>query len=327
MIEQEKLSREEVLKKLDISDDTLSLYERELEINNEPASSGLENFTPEDLNTLEMLHKLSASGLTYNEIRLLSSFSELVKNVDIEGKDEIKNLLSLSPVYRLKQSLNLSRQELNMLKEKVKELEESLKKEMEYRASSKDPNGSLVLQKELEIKEKAIINLDRQLSETLSELALYKENKGIPVKGKKTKELYKNITEKDEEITKLKKTNQELTDEFEKTKEETNELTERLELMEDEISEMEQEVEERYQEQLNALRAQIEGLIESKQKEWESYYVQSNEQHRKELLTMQRKHEQEILRLKRKIKEQFDEIEEIKTIKNPFLGLLKIGQR
>ena len=97
--------------------------------------------------------------------------------------------------------------------------------------------------------------------------------------------------------------------------------------MEDEIAEMELEVEERYHEQISSLREQIEGLIQKKQNEWDNFYSKTGEQHRKELLTLQRKHEQEILRLKQIIKEQTEELDELKTYRNPIAGLLRIGTR
>ena len=43
MSNQETLNREEILKQLNIPDDTLSLYEHELEIETDPASPGLES--------------------------------------------------------------------------------------------------------------------------------------------------------------------------------------------------------------------------------------------------------------------------------------------
>ncbi len=332
MQDQEKLSRETILKQLNIADDTLSLYEKELEIDAEP---GLETFTSEDIESIQMFHKLRESGLTLNEIRLLSSFSEVLKNVDFEGKDELKNLLSISPLHRLKQTLNISKQELNSLRSKAQELEELLKKEIESRVG-KGIGNIAILEKELEERQKTINSLDRQLAETLtqktqleSELALFKEGKGAAtqIKGKKSKELYKSLVEKEAELIEAKRKTDELSTELEKSRGETLELSERLELMEDEIAEMEHEIEERYNEQLSTLRSQIEELMEKKQKEWETYYIQSNEQHKTELLTLQRKHEKEILRLKQKIKEQFEEMQELKSIKNPLLGIFKMGSR
>lgn len=335
MLGQEKLSRHEVLKELNISDDILLLYEHELEMETDPKSGGLENFTKEDFQSLRMFHKLRESGLTYNEIKLLGSFSEVLSKTDMEGKsDDIKNLLKLSPVHRLKQSLSLSRQELGVLRTKIQELEEALRKELENRELY-DKEKISSLEAEVELKQKSITNLDRQLSEVLTqksrleaEVSLLKESKavGVQVKGKRTKELYKLIEEKENEINDLKKKSEELKNEAEKHKVEVSELTERLELIEDGISEMEHEVEERYHDQIEGLKSQIETLVEKKQKEWESYYIQSNEQHRKELLTLQKKHEQEVLRLKRKLKEQMEVIYELRTNKNPLLGLIKIGE-
>lgn len=333
MIEQEKHSREEVLNEFSLTDDILSSYERELELICDPTSSGLESFTREDIEAIRLLHKLRESGLTYNEIKLLSSFAGILKNVDIDKNNEIKSLLSLSPTYRLKQSLNLARQELGELRTKAKELENTLKR----LTDSTDLTGAkdiLSLQAELDAKEKSFNALDRKLSETLlektqieSELLMYRDGKNgqTQIKGKKAKELYKTIIEKDLEITETKKKIDDLLTKLQDSEEESVELRERLELMEEDVAEMEHEVEEKYQEQISGLRTQIEDLIEKKQKEWESFYTQSSEQHKTELLTLQRRHEKEILRLKQKIKEQIEEIELLKTQRNPLIGLLKIG--
>ena len=322
MLNQEKLAREEVLKKLNLTEETLSLYEHELEMEQESSSSGLENFTQEDFESIQMFHKLRESGLTYNEIKLLSSFTEILKNVTFEGQEKIKGLLSLSPVYRLKQSLNLAYQELESIKAKARELEEALNREIQSRSSPVSETIT-ALHAELDSKQKTINNLDRKLSE----LTLANKNGQPQVKGKKAKELYQVITQKDSELAEIKKRNEEVAAELTQSKEQALELSERIELMEDEISEMELEVEERYHEQISNLREQIEGLIEKKQNEWETFYSKNSEQHRKELLTLQRKHDQEILRLKQIIKEQTEELEGLKSIKNPIAGLLKMGMR
>ncbi len=313
MLNQEKLTRAEVLKKLNLTEDILSSYEHELdlEVDETLNSGGLENFTEEDFESIQMFHKLRESGLTYNEIKLLSSFTEILKNVNFEGQEKIKGLLSLSPVYRLKQSLNLAKQELESIKTNARELEEALNREIQ---SSSHPVSETItiLRAELEAKQKIINNLDRALSES--------KNGQPQVKGKKAKELYQIITQKDSELAEIK-------DELNKSKEQTLELSQRIGLMEDEIAEMELAVEERYHEQISNLRGQIEGLIEKKQNEWDIFYSKTGEQHRKELLTLQRKHEQEVLRLKQIMKEQFEEIEELKTYRNPIAGLLRIGSR
>ncbi len=332
MVEQEKLTREEVLRKLEISDDTLALYEQELQLNAYPASSDLENFTSEDLQTIKTFHKLRESGLTYNEVKLLSSFSEILMNIDFEGNESIQKLLSLSPIFRLKQSLNLAKQELNSLRAKALDLDEALKKELESH-DGKDVENISLLQEELEIKQKTINNLDRKLSETLLlksqleiQLQTYKETGSLPqAKGKKAKQLQETLTQKEKEISELILKSKGLQEELDETKGDAFELKERLELTEEEIIELEQEVEEKYKEQLTTLREQVEGLIDTKQKEWESYYISTSDQHRKEILTLQRKHEQDILRLKQKLKEQAEEIEELKTMQNPLMGLFKMG--
>lgn len=328
MLDQEKISRSEIIKELDINEDTLSLYENGLGVNVESAQS-LEKFTKEDLQSLKIFHKLREAGLTYNEINLLGSFSEVLKNVDFTEFGSVKNLLKLSPIFRLKQSLNLARQELESLKTKTQELEETLEEAIQIKKSVS------LLESELESKQKTITNLDRKLSETLqlkaqieSQLEIYREGKEIPVtqvKGKKSKEIHQLLFQKETELEEIRKKSEKLTVELEKSREEASELQHRLELIEDEVAENEIEIEERYQEQITTLKAQIEDLVSKKQKEWEAYYLQSNEQHRKELLTLQRRHEQEIMRLKQTIKQQIDEIEQLKVYKNPLLGLLKIG--
>ena len=318
MVSQEKLTREEVLKKLNLAEDTLSLYEHELEIEQEPNSGGLENFTQEDFDSIQMFHELRESGLTYNEIKLLSSFTEILKNINFEGQEKIKGLLSLSPVYRLKQSLNLARQELDSIKVKTQELEEALNREI---ASRSQPISETVtaLYAELDAKQKTINNLDRKLSES--------KNGQPQIKGKKAKELYEVITQKDSEIIEIKKKSEDLTAELNQSKEKALELSEKIGLMEDEISEMELEVEERYHEQISGLREQVEGLIQKKQNEWDIFHLKTREQHKKELLTLQRKHEQEVLRLKQMIKEQTEKLEELKSFKNPVAALLRMGSR
>lgn len=328
MPNQEKLNRVDVLKELNITEDTLSLYEHELELGSELSSnSPLGFFTSEEAESIKLFHKLRESGLTYNEIKLLTSFASFLKGVDVDEIKDIKNLLALSPIYRLKQSLNLARQELNLLKGKVGELEQTLQ-------SNED---IAILKSELEVKQKALNNLDRKLAETLqqkaelqNQLALYTSANPIsypPVKGKKAKELSQTLMQKETEINELKKKNDEFLSELQEISTQKNELHERLELIEDEVQEMGFEVEERYQDHITGLREQIESLVERKQKEWETYYTESNEQHRKELLTLQKKHEQEILRLKQKIREQIEELNEIKASRNPFYALSKIANK
>ena len=235
----------------------------------------------------------------------------------------------------LKQSLNLSKQELNVVRKKLQELEEALKKEVEDQESFNKEKFS-ALEIDLDLKQKTINSLDRKLQEMLllktqldNELQAYKDGKSTQngVKGKKARELQKALTEKETELEELKTKNKGLSTETDKYKSEAAELSERIELIEDSVSEMEHEIEERYLEQIETLRSQIEGLVDKKQKEWETYYMQSNDQHRKELLTLQKNHQNEILRLKRKIKEQIDEISDLKVSRNPLLGLIKIGEK
>ena len=316
MLEQENLSRNEVVKQLGITEDKLSFYAHELQIDSEPNLSSLKDFTKEDLESIRMFHKLHESGLSTNEIKLLTSYSEVLKTVEFEGSEGIKNLLSMSPVYRLKQSLNLARQELNLLRSKATELEDTLKKVIEDKAVSGAERIS-ALEAELDLKQKAINNLE-------SQIASYKEkNNTVHLKGKKAKQLYQLLVEKDSELTEIRKKNAELSTELAKKGEGSLELRDKLELMETGIFELEQEVEERYREQISSLREKIEILVDKKQQQWESFYTHSGEQHRKELLTLQRKHEQEILKLKQSIKEQLEELELLRMYRNPIKGILK----
>ena len=330
MSSQQKLNREELLKQLGISDDTLSLYEQELGLDSSLGSTTLEDFTEEDSKLLSIFHKLRESGLTYNEIGILTSFSKILKDVNIEEIGGIDNLFNISPVYRLKQTLNIARQEIDDLRNRIKGLE----KELEEVAGTR--KSASVLEAELEVKEKVISNLDKKLSDAHvlkgrleTKLSMYKGGIATPpeIKGKKAKELYNAILEKEQELIEAKKKNEELLVELSTQKDESAELTERLELMEDSIAEMEHELEERYQEQIDNLRTQIESLMERKQGEWDSYYMQSSEQHKKEILTLQKKHEQDILRLKLKIREQIVELEEAKLSRNPLVGLLRLGEK
>lgn len=330
MSSQQKLKREELLKHLGVSEDILSLYEQELGLYAEAGSIGLEDFTEEDSKLLQIFHKLHESGLTYNEISLLASFCKILKDVDLNEMGGIDSLLKISPVYRLKQALNLTRKELDDLRSKTQELEKVLDE-----AISVGKNTSL-LESELETKQKAINSLDKKLSDVQvlkgrleAKISMYKEGKDIPsrVKGKKSKELYMTIVQKDQEIADVKKKNEELLVNLQTQKDETTELIARLELMENGVLEMEHELEERYQEQIDGLRGQIESLVDRKQKEWDSYHIQSSEQHKKEILTLQKKHEQDIIRLKSKIREQIKELDDIKARQNPLVGLLKLGEK
>lgn len=334
MLEKEKLKREDVLKLLDIPEDRLTDYEQELEIVSSTDDS-IENFTNEDVESIKVLHKLLESGMSKNEVKILASFSEILRNVDIEGSEGIKNLLALSPIYRLKQTLNITRQELDSLKSKALELEGKLLREIESRAQVDKQN--ILLSAEMETKEKTLENLDKKLSETLLQKAHLESQLAIAptpdqkmasssqaqLKGKKSKELYEIIVQKDSELMDLKKKIDELKSELTKSSEENQELSERLEFMEDDISEMEHEVEERYQEQIKTIREQVEGLIDSKQKEWDNFFVKSGEQHKSELLTLQKNHEQEIQRLKMELEGKDLEIEAMKASRNPISGIFK----
>ena len=325
MTEKTKLSKEDILKTLNINEDTLALYNQELEITAPSEDPLCKTYTEEDFNLIKTFHNLKESGLTQNEIRLLTTISDVLKGADFEGKNEIQNLLSLSPMFRLKQSLALARKEIAELKNKVQTLEEELKKAIEESENYKDAS---FLKAELEKKQKTIDLMDKKLIEVSTQkselealLATYKEgsSQGLKIKGKKTKELYQLLIEKESEITRFKKENEELKTRFNALEADTDEIKEILDRFEEEYSEMGIEVEERYKEQIASLRADIETLVDRKQKEWEDFYFSSNKQHRNELLTLQKRHENEIMNLKRKIIQQMDEVRELRFQKNPIL--------
>lgn len=312
MKEQTKIKRQEILEELKITNDTLALYEQELEIATNPLLDELqETYTEDEFNLIKMFHKLRSSGLTFNEIKLLTTMSEVLNATELGESSEIKKLLALSPIYRLKQALNFAKQELKELKIKTKDLEEALNKASEGNLHT---NEIEFLKSELEAKQKTIDILDKRLKESYSSPQ--------QVKGKKVKELYKTIQEKEEEASKLKKEKEELKSRLEETEEETEELKESLAQLESDFSEMEELVEEKYKEQIVSLRAQIETLVETKQKQWDKYYKDSNEQHRRELLTLQRKHEREIANLKERIRQQEEELRELRFARNPIMGFI-----
>ena len=310
MTEKTKIKRQEVLEKLNITEDTLLAYEQELDLSSGPEST--ESFTDEDFKLVQTFHKLKGSGLSHNEIKILSSVSEALKSTDLEDNEEIKNLLALSPVYRLKQSLNLSKQELNNLREKVRELESALEKAAKPGKETEDVS---LLKKELELKEKNIALLEKKLSE---------EN---APKGKRAKEVYQNLIQKEIEASELKKKVEELTSKLDESFLESEDLKDHIDLVEAEFADLMEEIEDRYKQQNSSLKGQVESLIERKQKEWDSYHKNSGSQHKKELITLQKKHEQEILRLKHKIKEQTEEIEELMSFRNPLIGLVKLAAK
>lgn len=310
MTETTKIKRQELLEKLNITEDILSSYEQELDLSSGPEST--ESFTEEDFKLIQTFHKLKGSGLSHNEIKILSSVSEALKSTDLEGNEEIKNLLALSPVYRLKQSLNLAKQELNSLKEKVHELESALEKAPKPAKGTEDVS---FLRKELEVKEKNIETLEKKLSE---------EN---TPKGKRAKELYQNLVQKEIETNELKKKLEGLTSKLDESILESEDLRDHIDLIETEFTDVMEEIEARYKQQNSSLKGQVESLIDRKQKEWDIYYKNTGSQHRKELITLQKKHEQEILRLKQKIKEQTEEIEELMAFRNPLVGLIKLASK
>ena len=174
MFEKEKTTRSEVLEKLDINEDILDLYEQELEIFSLKSDEKTSEFSEEDVQSLKILHQLRDSGLTSNEIKLLATFSDILKKADFEGIENVKELFKLSPIYRLKQTLKLSREEIKNLKAKLFEIEDALKRE--YEEKTKQFN------RELEAKQKAIDTLDGKLSETLSQKSQI-ESQLAPIKA------------------------------------------------------------------------------------------------------------------------------------------------
>ncbi|MBI3308512.1 MAG: hypothetical protein HYZ79_03990 [Candidatus Melainabacteria bacterium] len=332
MAEQTKIDREDLLKKLNISEEELLFYEQELELAGNSDDNAINTFTDEELKLIQFFHKLRASGLSNNEIKVLSSVSEILKSTDIEHSDEIKNILALSPTYRLKQSLNIARQELTSLRSRVHELEKTLE---DLLNSDSEISNMAMLQKELEVKQKTLDSMDRRLADAISQkkqlealLAAYKEGATpLKIKGKKAKELYEALIKKETELEETKKRNEELSVKSEDNLAEAEELREIIDEMEEEFRARGEEIEEQYKEQISTLKKQIEELIDRKQKEWEAYYLKSSDQHRKELLTLQRKHEHQSLRLRQKIKELEEELDDLKTRQNPLFALLKVGSK
>lgn len=328
MTEKTKFKREEVLSNLSISDSELSLYEQELELSQDLPEGSARTFTEDDCKLIKIFHTLRNSGLSLSEIRILSSMSEMLKNTELDCSEDIKSLLLLSPAYRLKQSLNIAKQELQILRSKVSELEKSLNEVSESTSLSEE---ATFLKKELDIKTKTINNLDKRLTEITAEkarveslLAAYKEgNPQLKIKSKKARELYEELVQKELELSEFKKRNEELEQKVNENLLEADELRDVIEAMEEDFRDRGEEIEEQYKEQIASLKSQIEQLVDRKQKEWESYYVKSSEQHKKELLTLQKRHEHYVSSLKHKIKMLQEELNEVRSQKNPFSMFLK----
>lgn len=431
MINQEKdTDRKTVLEKLCITEDTLSLYEQELEIANEFSSHQKNKYTSEDLKSLELLHTLREQGLSLNEIKLLSTFSDILKKANLSELTDLKDLLKLSPIYRSKLILETAKNEIIHLKSKINSLDQGLKNaieektneiedktrqykaELEAKQKAMDTLDSklsdvlieksqleskintleskfnstkaeleakektlesfdkqisnILLQKsnlesqlasnraklevvegatesqdgtisklraELEAKQKTLENLDRELSEALLQKSLIEEKflalqegKITPpkeIKGKRSKELYQMLVQKEFELNESSKSNEEMTLKLKSKESEISSLKEQVDFLEISFKEMEAEISEKYKEQITSLRSQIEILIEKKQKEWEKLYSSASEQHKNELLTLQKNHEVEVQKLKEELNDKTAELEGIKIAKNPILAILK----
>jgi len=155
MIEQEKIGQDIIKDNLGIPEDTLSLYEDELGLDPDLNKNNLEDYAKDNLEAVEIFHKLRQSGLTPNEINLITSFSELLGNVNLDSIGGVKNFYKISPNYRLRQTLKLAKQEISNLRNKTKELEELLTEALEAKKQI------LILEDELDAKQKIIDNKPR----------------------------------------------------------------------------------------------------------------------------------------------------------------------
>ena len=315
MFNKEKVGRELVKEKLGINEDTLSLYEHELGMSSGLTSPGAEEFHNEDIESLEVFHKLRDLGLNYNQINLLASFSESLKDINLDTVNGIKDLFKISPNHRLKQYLNIAKRELNDLRNKTQDLEKKLKEAFEIKKRFAQ------FEQELEAKQKLIIKLDRELSDALMEkgrlearLSAYKEDResSFDLRSGEGRELSQALSRKDLEISELKKKSEEL---LEKVTQ--KELT--IKFLETKITHIEGELKEQHKEQVSTLQTQVQDLVDKKQKEWDKYYAQLCEMHRLELTTLGQRHKEQISNLKLKILE----LEKSGPSSNPIVNLFK----
>ena len=318
MHKHEKLPRELVKEKMGVDEDTLSLYEHELAIyehelaiNSGPILNEAEEFNNEELESLEIFHKLRESGLNYNQINLLATCFDALKDTKIDLRDFFK----ISPSNHSKKSLQIAKLELSSMETKIQELEFQLEEALEIKKQF------VQLETELDAKQRLVNKMDRELQEALMEKGRLKarldsiRNEGpdsYHYRAEDNNELYQSLTHKDSEIMENKRRNQELMEKLNQ-----KELT--VKFMEEKIRHIEDDIEDRYKEQISSLQGQIEGLVEKKQKEWDKFYAQLCKQHKTELTTLQQRHKQQVSNLELKI----EVLKESGSFKNPILSLFK----
>ena len=298
MLKNEKLSYYDVLEDLNLPEDSLPILENVLGGNYGPNSVVLENSPEEDLNSEQILQKLKEAGLSSREINILAS---LFENINIPKiLDEVggaTNLLRLSPNYRLKQTLTLAKNEIKNLRKRL-QISEKTSGEV-----TKLKKAILQSESELKAKQKIIDNLNEQLSDTEILNEELESQLNTKSRGKDFS------SEKEFELIEIKRKN--------------NELTEELEIMEQRAIEAAEETEDLYKERIASLQNEVYSAIDKKQKEWEEYYAQLNEERKKEILTLHERKEEEISKYKKIVKEQEEELEKLMAYKNPLSGLFK----
>lgn len=306
MLKKEKLSYQGVLEDLNLSQDTLTILETVLEGNHGPNIVSLENSTKDDLDSVQTFQKLRKEGLAPIEINILASLSE---NLNLEGiLDEvggIDNLRKLSPNYRLKQTLTLAKDEIKDLRTKLHKLEKFSGEIVKLKKTIS------LLESELKTKQEVIDSINEQLSDVYilnkkleAQLRVKVNEKTIPTGFYSTER-----------------------EELERGREEVLKLRQELELMEQGLGEAAQEMEELYKRQISSLQEEVYNAVDKKQKEWEEHYAYINEQRKNEILTLQKNKDEIILKYKKKLKEKLEEIEELKALNNPILGLVKHASR
>ncbi|MBI3590033.1 MAG: hypothetical protein HY094_01485 [Candidatus Melainabacteria bacterium] len=345
MLKKEKLSYKEILDELNLTEDTLSSLERVMEGKNSSDSENYRNHTNysnnnEEVAPLEITQKLRESGLNSFEINFLASFSEKLKGIldDVGG---INNLVKISPAYKVKQALNVAREELHYLKSHIQKLEKTqedaskLKNKIFQLQSELGTKNQVINNQEqvIDNKNQIIENQNKQLDDALTlndqlgeQLNSYKRNKTVvpdyyPGRGK---ERYYSANERDFELFETRKKNQELLEELQRSEKEFVELKEELEITKGKTTKVVQDVEREYKDKITNLREQIDSAVNKKQKEWDQYYARLCEQHKVELLTLQKRHDEHIVNLKQNIEQREKEF----YGSNPVLELFsKVGRK
>ena len=287
----ENLSYKEVLKDLNLTEDTLSLLENLVKGNKEVLE--------DDKGSEEVLKRLQDTGVNNIEINLLTTLTENLKEL-LHKIGGIDNFVKISLTYWVKQKLSNSLNELNDLKNKMTEVKsELLKKEQEL-----EEQKHLVESKgqTIEILNESISNLNEKLSEVLI-------TKDTLVPGSDFTSpniIYASEIQTKKRASELKKEN--------------IELVEKLKLAEARVIQVEQEAKAHYKEAIAKLQQKIQNTVGEKQKEWEEFYAKLNEQRRVEILTLQESHEKKIFEYEQKINELYNQFG---SNENSVLGFLK----